>query len=161
MSSFSWFIGVLISKHASSRFCNTWAQAVASLCTWFQAVFHSQMQWSHWRWFSSASHNCKITERVHSHQVIFYTEESTSAWGFMYCRYLPIPSAQRTVIISSTFRALLRLANEHKLYYFIIFYSSLAHPYTDFLEHGSKHRPCPSNLFGDLGCSLYSLSSSV
>ena len=84
----SCFILVLVSEDANSWSCSFWAEAVASLSLSSKAVFKSWTQRSEFRYFSSISRSCKVTERIHSCQVSFYTEESAAAQGFMCCRYL-------------------------------------------------------------------------
>lgn len=150
MSSCSWFTAILISKHSNNRFYNSWAKAVASLCVWFQVIFQSKMQWSDWRWFSSSTHNCKITVRIHSLQVSQLLPKDSRAAGICpkNCHHLKY------------FQSFDFTTNEHKLCYFTIFYSSLSHLSTHFLECGSKHWHCCSKPFGDLACSQYSLVGS-
>lgn len=110
----NFFMVVLASEDAKRK---PWT----SFSLFSKAIFKPWTWWSDWRCSSSNSHNCKITARIHTSQVNLYGEESTTAEEYKYCMCVCIPSPPRTIIISSTFKPWLLLANDHKLCYCSIF----------------------------------------
>ena len=144
----------------ASTYCDTWscsfrAEAVVSLSFSAKTFIKCWTQRSEFRYFSSISCSCKVTERIHSCQVSFYTEGSAAAQGFtQISAHTFCPKNCNGIKYPQSFAS---TTNEHKLYYFLFFYSSLSHPSTDFLEHGSKHWHGHSKAFEDLWwCCLYS-----